>query len=388
MKDIIPKISIITAVYNNKKYIRKAVESVFRQDFEDFEYIIVDDGSNDGTEFLVEEIAKEDDRIRVIHQKNQWIYAAFNKGIDEAKGEYVYILNSDDQLTQNSLTYIQNAIQKYNHPDIIWTKVSVCKCNDEQRILDKKDMNPLVKNEIFWDKNVDIKTWEILFISNIIGNQANAYKRDFISNIRFKTDVFGADYLFNIDALKNVSSYVMIPQEVYLFFDYSNEKMNASIGKYYGYEHDMYNEYYRQGMELIERRAAGSERMKELIKNRRKKDYSVEIKSLLLYGKKDVDEKFDDILCKSWDEILLESFEDREELDSRILNVLRECYTNYVIPITEKYRFMYDMLECLLRYEKDASDIEKLKKSIYNESNPNRVGELFYRKLQANIHDE
>ena len=90
-----PLISIITAVYNNEKYIRNAANSVLNQSFRDIEYIIVDDGSTDRTPDIVNEIASKDARVKVIHQKNQWIFASYNNGIRQASGKYFYIINSE-----------------------------------------------------------------------------------------------------------------------------------------------------------------------------------------------------------------------------------------------------------------------------------------------------
>ena len=113
-----PLISIITPVYNNEKYVKNAVESVLRQGFDDYEYIIVDDGSTDNTPQIVDEIAGKDKRIRVIHQKNQWIYASFNNGIKEAAGKYVYILNSDDRMREGMLAKMVQIVKQYG-PDVV-----------------------------------------------------------------------------------------------------------------------------------------------------------------------------------------------------------------------------------------------------------------------------
>ena len=82
--------SIIMPVYNNELYFPLAVQSILDQDYPDFELIIVDDGSTDKTPELADKMASQDKRIRVIHQKNQWIYASFNNGIRAARGVYLY----------------------------------------------------------------------------------------------------------------------------------------------------------------------------------------------------------------------------------------------------------------------------------------------------------
>ena len=116
-----PLFTIITAVYNNTTYIHHALQSVLQQDFEDYEYIIVDDGSTDGTSELLDEYERTYEQIQVIHQENQWIYASFNNGIAKAKGKYIYILNSDDRLRDGILKTAAEKIEKYQYPDVIFT---------------------------------------------------------------------------------------------------------------------------------------------------------------------------------------------------------------------------------------------------------------------------
>ena len=116
-------ISVVIAVYNNEKYISNAIESVLSQGRTNVEIIIVDDGSTDRTPDIVDEYEKRYSNVKVIHQSNQWIYASFNRGIAEARGMYIYILNSDDKLAEHSLDAIESAIKEYDYPDVVWTKV-------------------------------------------------------------------------------------------------------------------------------------------------------------------------------------------------------------------------------------------------------------------------
>jgi len=94
-----PKISVIIPLYNHEKYIREAVHSVLKQTFSDFELLIINDGSSDGSEEVVNSI--KDKRIRYFAQENQGAYNTINRGIELAKGEYVSILNSDDAYYTN-----------------------------------------------------------------------------------------------------------------------------------------------------------------------------------------------------------------------------------------------------------------------------------------------
>jgi len=94
-----PKISVIIPLYNHEKYIREAVYSVLEQSIQDFELIIINDGSRDKSEEVVKSI--KDDRIKYFYQENQGAHNTINRGIQLAQGEYVSILNSDDVYYRN-----------------------------------------------------------------------------------------------------------------------------------------------------------------------------------------------------------------------------------------------------------------------------------------------
>lgn len=101
-----PKLSIIIPLYNKEKEIEKTVKSVLKQDFADFELVIVNDGSTDHSLEIVEHI--KDDRIRVVSQPNAGVSAARNKGISEAKGEFVLLLDADDILMPEALNIVDD----------------------------------------------------------------------------------------------------------------------------------------------------------------------------------------------------------------------------------------------------------------------------------------
>ena len=90
------KFSIIVPVYNVKDYLGECLDSILSQTYRDFEMILVDDGSTDGSGELCDQYAAQDERIRVIHQSNQGLSAARNNGIARAKGEYLMFVDSDD----------------------------------------------------------------------------------------------------------------------------------------------------------------------------------------------------------------------------------------------------------------------------------------------------
>lgn len=112
-----PFISVIIPVYKVEQYLKRCVESVCAQTYQNIEIILVDDGSPDSCPQLCEKYAKKDARIRVIHQENKGLSGARNTGIDHAKGEYLAFLDSDDLWSVHFLESLYGAL-KENDADI------------------------------------------------------------------------------------------------------------------------------------------------------------------------------------------------------------------------------------------------------------------------------
>ena len=91
-----PKISIIVPVYNSEKYLPETAQSILKQSFSDFELILVDDGSKDGSGKICDQLAAKDTRVKVIHKTNGGICSARNAGLKMAAGEYIAFCDNDD----------------------------------------------------------------------------------------------------------------------------------------------------------------------------------------------------------------------------------------------------------------------------------------------------
>lgn len=108
---IMPTLSIIIPVFNKEQYIDASIESVLNQTFADFEVILVNDGSTDGSRIKCDYFARKDARIKVIHQKNQGVSSARNHGVQVATGKYIGFVDCDDTLEADMYeTLINNAI--------------------------------------------------------------------------------------------------------------------------------------------------------------------------------------------------------------------------------------------------------------------------------------
>lgn len=109
-----PCISVVVPVYNSEKYIHKCIDSILNQSFSDIELILVDDGSEDNCGAICDEYAKKDSRVRVFHQQNRGACCARNVGIDNAKGEFISFVDSDDGIAKNALEILHKDITTFN----------------------------------------------------------------------------------------------------------------------------------------------------------------------------------------------------------------------------------------------------------------------------------
>ncbi len=107
-----PGISVIVPVYNAERYLKKCVESVRNQTFQDWELLLVDDGSKDRSREICDECAASDDRIRVLRKKNGGVSSARNMGLREAKGEYIAFLDVDDRYEFRFLETLWSAMEQ------------------------------------------------------------------------------------------------------------------------------------------------------------------------------------------------------------------------------------------------------------------------------------
>lgn len=109
----VPRISIIMPVYNSEQFLDLAVESVKKQTMEDWELLLIDDGSADASGKLCDAYAKEDERIRVFHQENKGITKTRNRGIKEARGEFITFIDNDDELIEDILERAFSYAKRY-----------------------------------------------------------------------------------------------------------------------------------------------------------------------------------------------------------------------------------------------------------------------------------
>ncbi|MCR4337151.1 MAG: glycosyltransferase [Candidatus Omnitrophica bacterium] len=136
-----PRVSIITPTFNQAKFLPETMDSVLQQTFQDFEHIIIDDGSTDNTRRIVEEYQKKyPSKIKYIAQKNAGPACARNRGIEEAKGEYIAFLDSDDLWAP---TRLEEGVKILDaQPTIVLVHGEIIRIDEDGKILKKLNRNP------------------------------------------------------------------------------------------------------------------------------------------------------------------------------------------------------------------------------------------------------
>ena len=215
-----PMYSIVIPVYNVERYLEACVASVVNQTFQDFEILLVDDGSTDGSPALCDSIAGCDSRIRVIHQSNLGLGGARNTGIAHAQGEFIWCVDSDDTVTSDALEKIDAAL-KASEADCAVFDIAVV---DEADILMQTERGFVGDQHIFTLKEQP----QMVFAPNAACNKVfrKTVYRD--SRISYPEHRYYED-LATIPALYlTVKSFVYLPVPLYRYIQHAGSIMHRS----------------------------------------------------------------------------------------------------------------------------------------------------------------
>ncbi|MBQ6414833.1 MAG: glycosyltransferase family 2 protein [Butyrivibrio sp.] len=387
-EDSFPLISVIMPVRNNEKYFPVAVQSVLDQEYPNWELIILEGISTDNTAQVAKELAARDPRIRVI-TSGEWIYEKINIGVNASKGEYFTVLNSDDKFTSDALLIAANFIKKYN-VDLVLYPVATVYCDKDQNVLqdDIKRIESIVDHEFVLRTFDDMKkNWINLLASGLLNNQTNVYKKELVKDIRFRNDVYGGDYLFNLASLPRFSSAAYYPKVTYLFHQYVNvDGMNASVGKYYGYEHRMFNEFYHRALQLFALHDVIDEDKLKYILDKRVSDFSYEIR-IMKYaaGKLSLEEMIHNIFSYAADiASLYPSGKLPKDTEIMVIYETKSLMDSFDGESYGKMEKVARGVKEILSISKEDPfniDIKCIQEMVFDYNNPARVGESIYNDI-------
>lgn len=212
------KISIIIPVYQVEKYLPACLDSVVKQNFQDWEAICVDDGSPDNCGKILAEYAKKDRRIKVITQKNQGVSAARNNALVATTGEYICFLDSDDELHPDFLTKMYDIAST--------TSSDIVSCDFTKTSFDLSDKSSHSNPQIYASVFDCFLRCSPKIISAV---WAKLYKKDILNNIRFPSQEIGEDLVFLYQALYQAKQGAYLPEKLYF---YRRRENSATLGSF------------------------------------------------------------------------------------------------------------------------------------------------------------
>lgn len=228
-----PMISVIVPVYNVESLLPRCIDSLLKQKFADYEVLLVDDGSTDGSGAICDEYAQRDSRIKIIRKQNEGVSKTRNRGIDESQGTWITFVDSDDYVTPDYLSDLYDCI---NHGiDLVVTHSKHVKENGE--LLYKDYILP--QGKIVYSSSEFAIMIKEQFISERGYVHSKLFRKDLVevSSIRFNSEVkFCEDWIFLFSYMNTMNGNICCsPVSNYFYVDRKGSLSHA--------ENDFITEY-------------------------------------------------------------------------------------------------------------------------------------------------
>jgi len=216
------RFSIIVPFYNVHEYIGECLESLVKQSYEDFEIVMIDDGSSDGSSEIALSYAEKDSRIRVIQQINGGVSKARNVGLGVAVGEYITFVDSDDYVSADYLERIDEAIQRFGADIVVFSGDSFppSQLADEQLVTKKVTY---VHNSV---EALMVERGSRPYMCN------KAYRRTLIekNSVHFFEElVLGEDQVFQFQTFPFANTISYIPDKIY---HYRQDREGSAMNRF------------------------------------------------------------------------------------------------------------------------------------------------------------
>lgn len=218
-----PRITIIVPVYNAEQYISRCIESILNQSINDWQMILVDDGSNDKSYEICQQFAVLDSRIRVVHQENAGAGAARNMGLDIARGDYIVFVDSDDYVDKDYFKLLS-----MHDEDVVFIDVEAVAENG--KVIRKEYMScykNMTKNDFMRSQMTGKINW---------GGVRKAVKREIIerNNIRYSDHKVGEEALFTYTSVFYSKTISFIEKPVYFYIQREDSLSHAKMDDPWG----------------------------------------------------------------------------------------------------------------------------------------------------------
>lgn len=241
-----PVVSIIVPVYNAEKYLKRCVDSILRQDYRDFELLLMDDGSSDGSAEICDGYERADSRVRVIHKENTGVSDTRNQALDQAQGKFIQFLDSDDWIVPEATRLLVRSMEEYDCDMVI---------SDFYRVAGERLAQ---KGDIEEDKVMNRQEFAACMIENpadfyygVLWNKM--FRRSIIEKYHIRMDTslsWCEDFLFNLEYIRHAESFYALQVPIYYYLKRKgslvsqgatvNNTLKMKIGLF-----EYYNEFYK-----------------------------------------------------------------------------------------------------------------------------------------------
>ena len=208
-----PTVSIIVPVYNAEKTIGRCIDSILGQQYTDFELLLVDDGSKDGSGAICDSYALADSRVQVIHKENTGVSDTRNIGINRARGVYLQFLDSDDWITPDATKLLVEAAGEHNCDlvisdfyRVVGERVSRKGDIDEDRVLTREEYAAHMM-----EQPAD-------FYYGVLWNKL--YRRDIVADHHLQMDPeisWCEDFMFNLEYIRHAQRFYALQVPIYYY---------------------------------------------------------------------------------------------------------------------------------------------------------------------------
>lgn len=227
-------VSVIVPVYNVEKYLCECVDSILNQTYRNLEVILVDDGSTDGSGAVCDAYQK-DERVHVIHKQNGGLGAARNSGIDQASGEYLLFVDSDDALFEHCIEDLVNGMLTHE------ADAAVCGFTYYDGKDLKQTVNPVKETEVITGKEMSYRYfdgYEQSMFYTVAWNKL--YKKELFSHQRYVEGRLHEDEDLTLRLLFDVKRIVLLPSAGY---QYRIARDNSIMKKFTDKRFELFDAY-------------------------------------------------------------------------------------------------------------------------------------------------
>lgn len=231
------KVSIILPIYNVETYLKRSLDTVLNQSYENWECILVNDGSTDDSEKVCRAYVEKDKRFRLYNQENSGSGAARRHGMNKANGDYICFIDPDDYIDTEALHHNVMLAERYN-PDIIANGYNELR---EKKVNQRKPLiHGLFDQEEF---RANFKKYAMVGVTALWNKM---YKHSFLkeNDLNFMNQRIGQDALFNYEAYKYVNS-LYVDDNCYYYYDLTRDDsvVNTYSENRFDYEKNILNAF-------------------------------------------------------------------------------------------------------------------------------------------------